>query len=375
MEKIGFFMHNFNGGGAERVTILLANQLIKSGYQVSMIVRENKGILEKMLDPKVEILKLGLEKENKLSKNTKNIKILKDILNKEEYDCLFSVSAPMSLIAAISKSLSKSKTKLFCVIHNAISMESKSFKKVRYILMRYFDKFVTKTIVVSEDARLDYIQTVKVPESKTVTIYNPVITENFEKRAKETIGEEWLQEDRTFKTIINIGRLTSQKNQELLLKAIKTVSKDEDVRLLILGEGELKEELEKSIKEKKLEKIVKLKGFVEKPEAYLSRADLFVLSSNYEGLPTVLIEALAVGCKIVSTNCKTGPREILEDGEYGKLVPIDNAQEMAKAIIKQLDITVDKQKLIQRGMQFSTENALKKYIELIEENNKIVGEK
>lgn len=365
MKKIAFFMHNFNGGGAEKVTIHLVNELAQKGYKVTMIIRENIGILEHTVNKGVNIIKLNLEKENKLLKNIKNIKILKETIESEKYDCMFSVSAPMSLIAEVSNYIARKKIKLFCVIHSTISMENKKFKRIRFFLMRCFDKYSTKTIVVSEDARKDYIETVKVPENKTITIYNPVITKEFLQASTIKVDDEWFQEKRNFKTIINIGRLTEVKNQELLLQAIERIAKKENIRLVILGEGELRQELEKSIKEKRIEKIVKLKGFVDNTGWYLKNADLFVLSSNYEGLPTVLIEALAVGCKVVSTNCKTGPREILEDGKYGKLVHVNNVDEMEKAIIQQLNEKVDKQELIQRGMYFTTENALQAYEELI----------
>lgn len=367
MKKVAFFMHNFNGGGAEKVTIHLVNELAQKGYEVALIIRENKGILEKTVDNKVEIIKLNLEKENKLLKNIKNIKILKEIIESNKYDCMFSVSAPMSLISEVSNYIAKKKIKLYCIIHSTISMENRKLKKIRYLLMKIFDKYSTKTIVVSKDAREDYVKTVKVAEDKTVTIYNPVITKEFEKNLEQEVDDDWFQDNKNFKTIINVGRLTEVKNQELLLKAIQLISKEENVRLVIFGEGELRDKLEESIKEKKIENIVRLKGFVSDTAKYLKNADLFVLSSNYEGLPTALIEALAAGCKVVSTNCKTGPREILEDGKYGELVPVNDVEEMKKAIIKQLNTKANKKELIKRGMYFTTENALKVYEDLINE--------
>ncbi|MFV1980933.1 MAG: glycosyltransferase, partial [Rhodothermia bacterium] len=133
------------------------------------------------------------------------------------------------------------------------------------------------------------------------------------------------------------GRLTAAKNYPLLLRAFQTLLQSRDANLLILGEGEERAKLQGLIHDLGIEDHVLLPGYVENPWAYMSKADLFVLSSKWEGLPTVLVEALALGIRVVSTDCEYGPRELLEDGRYGLLVPVDDVDHLAAGMLKALD--------------------------------------
>jgi len=132
--------------------------------------------------------------------------------------------------------------------------------------------------------------------------------------------------------LLAVGRLQMQKDYPTLIRAFAQVRQSRRARLLILGEGKERLMLEALIKKLGLEEDVSLPGFVMNPYAYMARASLFVLSSRWEGLPTVLIEALCCGTPVVSTDCPSGPREILRDGQYGQLVPVAQADALAKAI-------------------------------------------
>jgi glycosyltransferase involved in cell wall biosynthesis len=136
-------------------------------------------------------------------------------------------------------------------------------------------------------------------------------------------------------------------------------------RLIILGEGEERGRLEALIEASGLSGDIDLHGFVENPYAYLSRADAFVLSSRWEGLPTVLIEALACGCPVVATDCPSGPREILQGGRYGALVPVGDAAALCAAMAQVLKTRPAKEALRERSMSYSVERATSQYIELL----------
>ena len=227
---------------------------------------------------------------------------------------------------------------------------------------------IKKIVFVSKGAEEDFVNVFNVNRSKLVTIYNPVINNEVIEKSLEICNHPWLQKSRKYKTIVTIGRLTEQKNHELLINAFSKL-KYKNTKLIILGEGKLRKNLENQINDLGLNETVDLHGFVNNPYSYLSAADLFVLSSNYEGLPTVLIEALSCGCEIVSTNCPTGPEEILENGKYGKLVPVNDEQSLIKAIDDSLRDShkLNRNKLIKRGNEFNVENSVEKYTLLINE--------
>jgi glycosyltransferase involved in cell wall biosynthesis len=193
-------------------------------------------------------------------------------------------------------------------------------------------------------------------------MFNAVIT-----KESESISE--LPADHLFfssgrKVIISAGRLTKSKNFELLIRAFDIVNKRMPVKLIILGDGEEMQNLKNLKKSFHLTNDVSFPGFVKNPGAYFSKADLFVLSSDYEGLPGVIIEALACGCKVVSTDCKNGPREILMDEKLGWLSQVGNTNDLAEKILTALNSPVDKSALVQRANDFHQDRIVDDYIKL-----------
>jgi glycosyltransferase involved in cell wall biosynthesis len=195
-------------------------------------------------------------------------------------------------------------------------------------------------------------------------IYNPVVTPKLFEQAKEQIDHEWFIEGSP-PFILGVGRFSTQKDFPTLIRAFSIVQKQMPARLMILGEGEDRPQIEALVRDLGLTSEVALPGFVSNPYAFMSRAAVFVLSSVYEGLPTVLIEAMAVGTPVVSTDCPSGPREILEFGKYGKLVPIGDSEAIANAIVTTLKHPIDVEALRQQAQKFSLENTVNGYLELI----------
>ena len=168
--------------------------------------------------------------------------------------------------------------------------------------------------------------------SKVRGIYNPVLIDDIYERAREPIDEPWLN-DKQSPVIIGIGRYAYQKNFDMLIRAFALARKEVDCRLILVGEGPDKPLLESLIDELELRDSIKLVPVVTNPYPWYAHSDIYALSSNYEGLPTVVIEALALDCKLVSTDCMTGPREILEDGKLGTLVPVGDTEAFGKALV------------------------------------------
>ena len=195
-------------------------------------------------------------------------------------------------------------------------------------------------------------------------IYNPVISEFLIRKSTESVGHPWF-EGRGDPVIVTIGKLIRRKDFSSLLVAFSRLVTRRRVRLVLLGEGRERNRLESLVRRLGIAEYVKFTGFVENPYAYLRRADLFVLSSRNEALPTVLIEAMACGCPVVSTDCPFGPREILEDGKFGTLVPVGDPAALSDAMDRALNEPRRSDALRERAAFFGADRAVDQYEKLL----------
>lgn len=213
-------------------------------------------------------------------------------------------------------------------------------------ILKQFSKLLIKRAdvlsCVSKDMVVQYKKVF--PNSPHICIYNIVDDIESRKKMDEHQSHSWLI-DKKCPVIIGAGKLAEWKGFDNLINAIAECKKSLNIKLIILGDGPLKEALLSQIKELNLEDSIELKGFVENPFNYYSHADVFVLSSRVEGLPNVLVEAMMCGCTPVSTDCPTGPRELLQDGKYGYIVPVDDHVRLAEAINRAIDEPIDYDKL------------------------------
>jgi len=198
--------------------------------------------------------------------------------------------------------------------------------------MRLIYPLAHTIIAVSNGVAEDLSTVLALPKSRISVIYNPVVTKSLKQQAEIPVTHTWLQSDR-IPVVLGVGRLTKAKNFETLIQAFSIVLETISAKLIILGEGEERSNLENLVRQLNLVNEVDLPGFTENPYSYMKRAKLFVLSSLWEGLPTVLIEALSCGTQVVSTDCPSGPREILENGKWGTLVAVNDGQALANAMI------------------------------------------
>ncbi|HMB23181.1 MAG: glycosyltransferase, partial [Chloroflexota bacterium] len=203
-------------------------------------------------------------------------------------------------------------------------------------LAAWFYPCANHITAVSHHVADDLARVTKIPSHRIQVIYNPVVTPDLQTKAEVPLEHPWFRAGEP-PVALAIGRLTDQKAFDVLIQAFSLVRKNQPVRLLILGEGENRPALQSLILQLKLEEDVSLLGFVQNPYPYISHSSLFVLPSRWEGLPTVLIEALYLGASIVATDCPGGSREILKDGRYGELVPVDAPLRLAEAIAESLN--------------------------------------
>lgn len=220
-------------------------------------------------------------------------------------------------------------------------------------------------MAVSRGAADDLIRTAGVPARLVRVIYNPVITLQLKSLAAEPVDHPWFAAGQPA-VVLGIGRLTQQKQFAVLIGAFAVLRQNVDCRLAILGEGEDRNALEGLVRDLGLTESVALLGFVKNPFSYLLRSSLFVLSSAWEALPTVLIESLWLGVPVVATDCPSGPDEILHGGRYGKLAPPGDVEALARAMQDALGAercTVPESIF----KPFSIEVAVNEYIRLIGE--------
>ncbi|MBH1989269.1 MAG: glycosyltransferase [Myxococcaceae bacterium] len=268
-------------------------------------------------------------------------------------------SGPLqSMIALLVRLVFRGKEKIIVNNHTVMSIfleEQKTFidrKLLKYIIM-FLYQFSDLILAISKDVAEDLERFLKLPNGTVMVAYNPSYDEKILSLRSEKNSHKWFLEGRT--VVITAARLSPEKDISTLLKSFEILRKKFDCRLLILGRGELLEQLKNEARLLAIEPWVDFVGFVPNPFSYFARASVFVLSSVYEGFGNVLIEALACNCPCVATRCPGGPREILDDGRYGLLVEVGNARAMADAIERQISMP-NRDGIQNRASEFSVEN-------------------
>jgi glycosyltransferase involved in cell wall biosynthesis len=363
--KIALFVSSLNGGGVERVMLNLAKGLVDKKLEVDLVVAKAEGAYLNQIPTQVRLVDLNA------SRVLKSIPALVKYLKAEQPKVLLSAMDYANIIAVWAKYLSGVSTKVIVSEHwkpcdTRLSSTTKKRdleQKIMPYLMRYSYPWADDVVSVSQGIADELVQNIRVPRKNITVIYNPAVSPENLKKASEVLNHPWLIPNQP-PIILGVGRLHRTKNFASLIHAFALIKKQRQARLLILGEGEERLYLENIVKELELEEYVQMPGFVENPFAYMKSAAVFVLSSALEGLPTVLIEAMSVGTPVVSTDCPYGPAEILENGRYGKLVPLNNIEALASGIMEVLDNPPDNQKLMERTQAFKLEDVTDKYLNL-----------
>jgi glycosyltransferase involved in cell wall biosynthesis len=234
-------------------------------------------------------------------------------------------------------------------------------------MMRRLYPKADRIVAISQGVADDLISLLNLPHEKVTVIHNPVITPELFEQAKQPVSHPWFEQNRLL-VILAVGRLTKAKDYPTLFRAFSLVRQVRPAKLLILGEGEERANLERLAIELGIQNDVSMPGFVDNPFAFMAKASVFVLSSAWEGFGNVLVEALACGCPVVATDCRSGPREILDNGRYGRLVPVGDHEALAKAILETLDnpdFPANRQTRLQRAMEFSVDAAVDKYLKVL----------
>ncbi|MCP2731514.1 glycosyltransferase [Limnofasciculus baicalensis] len=357
--RIAIYLRNLSGGGAERVMVSLSGGFIKKGIDVDLVLNKVEGAYLSQVPPEVRIVDL------QAPKLPAGLPKLASYLRRERPSVLLSALHYTNEIAILAKYLSRISVRVVVSERNTLSLHgpSRNSDRLSPLLARLLYPWADGIVAVSQGVADDLAQVTGISPQQIETIYNPTVTANLLEKSQESLNHPW------FKTgeppvVLAVGRLDDQKDFPTLINAFAIVKKIQPCRLIILGQGPQKQKLEALVQELDLKNDVAMLGFAENPSAYMAKAAVFVLSSAWEGLPNALIEAMAIGIPVVSTNCPSGPREILDNGKYGSLVPVGDSKAMADAILSVLSgkfSSVDPTWL----KQFTLEVATQKYLEVL----------
>jgi len=345
------------------------------GLRVDVLVVRPRGELREVLPSEVRVVALeGLLARLPLVAGSKRRRALASIpallryLHREHPHALLATSPSSNVAAAIAARHARPATRVVLRFDSQLTrapeLAGTRTQRRRERRARRTFPWADAWIAISEGVADDAARVTGIPRERIVAIHNPVLTPAFRKRASARIEHPWLAAG-SAPVVIAAGRLVRQKDFATLIRAFARVRARRRVRLLILGEGPLRGALEQLAGEAGVAADVRFAGRVANAPAWMARAAVFVLSSAWEGFGRVLVEALAVGCPVVSTDCPSGPREILDGGAFGPLVPVGDDTALAAAIESVLDRPPDRTLLMQRAEVFSLERGVDRYLEVL----------
>ena len=369
--KIFFFIPHADGG-VIRSTLPIIDGLQKSGHTLEVITLGAKGDMFHNLQ---EISKVHMIPK---SKTIFSIIDLSKLIHKKRPDILISIQHYANVSALLSNFMSGNKTKVIVSERSSVKSSLNQSSLIKRIVIKFLIKLLYKKafaiVVNSLGVKNELSSLLKNNNQKINLIYNPTYDPKiYENRKKNTPPNKWPNNRKT-PVILGVGRLSKEKKFDLLIRSFSDVREKMDSQLIILGDGPEKDNLNMIIKSLKLDNFCTLLGFVENPYDYMKNASILVLSSQYEGLPNVLIEAQACDLPIIATNCEYGPEEILLNGKAGILIPTNDHEAMTKAIIKMLSSEKLQKEYIKIGKEnlfrFHVKESLKQYKMIIDEIKK-----
>lgn len=388
---IALFIRSLAGSGAERMTANLARGLAERGHRVDLVLARRIGPFLSEVPASVRIVDLGAPSvlhtlpllwrapgdfaallpvlaNPHAPRVLGSIPHLADYLRRERPDVLLSALDYGNIAATIARDLAGVPVRLVLgqrchFTSDVLNARKARVRKLGPLVRRFYPR-ADAVIAVSQGVADDLAAAVNLPPERVTAVYNPVVGPDISEKAAQPVDHPWFAEGAP-PVILGVGKLKPQKDFATLLRAFAKLRAEREAHLVILGEGEQRGELEGLAQDLGIGGDVALPGFVDNPFPYMARASLFVLSSRFEGLPGVLIQALACGCPSVSTDCPSGPAEILENGRYGPLVAVGDAEALARAMAETLAAPLPGDVLRERAAFFSTERAAQNTLDVL----------
>lgn len=360
MTTIAIFLSFSGQGGVEKMISNLARGFLQAGFDVDLVLIKTQGAHLQSIPDGARIINLQAPTA------ILSLPGLVKYLRRKRPAALLAAKDRAGRVALLARKIAGGPDRVLLRLgtHLSQSLEGKTSlqKFLRYFPARRLYPLADRIICVSQGVAEDIAGITGLPSSRFRVIGNPVLSPELYNWAAQEPGDAWFDAPGASR-IVAVGRLTRQKGFDVLLKAFAELCRQRPARLLILGEGPLRPQLQTQVQELGLQDQVRLPGFKDNPYAYLARADLFVLSSRFEGSPNALKEALALGTPVVATDCNSGPRQILQNGYYGPLVPVDDSPSLARAMLEVLDFPPDKNWLQQAVAGYTLEASAKAYLQ------------
>ncbi len=359
-DRVALFLTGLAGGGAERVMLSLAMAFADEGLDVDLVVTKARGPLVSEIPNNVNLVDLG---SNRI---LTSLPAMVAYLRRRRPRVMLSALPSTNCLAIWARALSNVPLRLYISEHSATSVATSASSDLRLKvlpkLMAWSYPKADGLIAVSEGVASDVAYLTGVDKQKINVIHNPIVSKYFERKCHSSANHEFFG-TRDIPVIISAGRFVPAKDFSTLIRAFGGVIKVRDARLIILGEGPQRPELELLAQDLGLGEKISMPGYVPNPYPYFRKSDLFVMSSRWEGFGNVIVEALACNTPVVATDCPNGPSEILENGAWGRLISVGSPEEMADAIVEALEKA--KVDVISRAYDFTVEKAATKYLELM----------
>ena len=359
-----FFYRDLSAGGVERTFVELANNFVARGLRVQFLLESRNGAFESELDPRIDIIAMGTK--GRIRRLLGLINYIRRVAPRN----ITTAVVNFNIVALAARLLTGKRTTL--TIAEVIDPLSEFFGggswkyKLNYLLVPIFYRFADRIVTKSEGVADSIACVALIARDRITVINNPVFKPEIIDKSQAPLAHPWIGKGR-HSVVISAGRLVPQKDQATLLKAFALVSRQRpDARLIILGEGPEKAALLKLRDELSLEGIVDFVGVDSNPFRWFSRATVFALSSRWEGFGNVIVEAMACGCTPVSTDCRSGPSEILSHGRFGHLVPVADPAALANGILAALKQPESQARMITRAAEFSVARAATQYMEIFD---------
>jgi glycosyltransferase involved in cell wall biosynthesis len=362
---IAVFMAFSGDGGVERMVTQLLQGFVNEGRRVDLVLARARGGFIDQVPAEVSIVHLGSEH------TYASLPALCRYLRRVRPRALLVAKHRAGIVAVLARKLCGYRGRLVLRLGTTVSAALQGRGRLRRVVwfasMRHFYPAVDRIVAVSDGVRRDVLQITGLPEDRVSVIPNPVVTPAMAGLARQPVEHVWLQPGQP-PAILASGRYTRQKDFPTLIRAFARVHEQMSCHLIILGRGSRQalHDYQRLAADLGVGESISFPGFVANPYAYVARASLFVLSSIWEGSPNVLTEALALGVPVVATDCPSGPREILRNGEYGPLVPMGDVGGLARAMLAVLQAPPAADFLRQAVVAYDVDASARAYLEALD---------